>query len=511
MKIPMSQLFVLALGMLLACLSWGAFGGTQRRDADAAFDKLLADAKRRLKAESRRAGTSGPGAIGVVVDPRIELFTVIFRLGGSDEFRADALRAYGPSIDATFQEFAEHPAVQLARKLRTENGTGSDAVMGLAIRVSDPPSLEPKVDFSDPELTHGWRKADAEKFVELARDFAAKSHFMEFFRRSEPLYELARLRMRKIVARWVDPQWFPRYFGEKPTSRLIVAIDLLGGSISYGVRMQPASGLQQQYAVMGTWLFDKEGLPMFDESVVPTIVHEFNHSYVNPAVGRREAEFRAVGQALQPKLATYVPLMGQFYWKTLFEESLVRAAVVRYLETHVSSAAANAETTQQIGNGFLWTDDLASLLAQYEGSRRLYPTFDSFLPKVIDYFKGLPERMPAKVARLDAQRPQVLRTSPQDGAEDVDASLGKIEIAFDRPMQTGTWAVLSPEGADAAFPRIASQGFDKAGKVFTMIVKLEPGRTYEIRLNSSYATGFRSAPGIPLAPRTLRFKTRGGP
>jgi len=39
---------------------------------------------------------------------------------------------------------------------------------------------------------------------------------------------------------------------------------------------------------------------------------------------------RAVA-AIQPVLAEHLPRMQQYYWRTLFEESLVRAAVARYL------------------------------------------------------------------------------------------------------------------------------------------------------------------------------------
>jgi len=56
------------------------------------------------------------------------------------------------------------------------------------------------------------------------------------------------------------------------------------------------------------------------------------------------------------------------------------------------------------------------------------------------------------------------------------------------------------------------KALDSAGLTLRLGVELEPGREYELQLNTAHGHGFRGAPdGVPLAPYRIRFKTRGAP
>lgn len=154
---------------------------------------------------------------------------------------------------------------------------------------------------------------------------------------------------------------------------------------------------------MGVWLTDEAGLPRFDESIAPFIVHEFAHSYVNHVVEKHRQELGEAGEQVYQAVAEPLRKQAYFTWKTMIDESLVRVAVVRYLAAHKGPDAATAEIEAQVKLSFLWMAELSALLAQYEASRERYPTLASFLPEVVSYYRGLAPRIQGMVQERTAR------------------------------------------------------------------------------------------------------------
>jgi hypothetical protein len=360
---------------------------------------LQALVRKHLKQEW--SGNTEPNQIVVDIDARMELLTIIFRLAGAPEFVGNEFASYAALVDERFRPYSEHEAVTFARRMREEIGVGADGVVTLAAHLSPPPQLETPESFSQTAVHGRWRSADAKAFAALAKDFARESNYSEFFDECRPIYELAALRMRKLVRQEIEPKWFAEYFGERPNSSMQVALGLLNGNISLGFDAKQAGQPDILYAVMGIWLFDEYNLPMFDQGVTPILVHEFCHSFVDPAIVKRTADLEAAGIELQPVLAKYLPKMGQYYWRTLIEESLVRAAVARYLLLNNGADAAREELARQVENGFVWIDNVYALLEEYEQNRNKYPTFEHFLPDIINFFNRLPDQLPALIEAIE--------------------------------------------------------------------------------------------------------------
>jgi hypothetical protein len=78
---------------------------------------------------------------------------------------------------------------------------------------------------------------------------------------------------------------------------------------------------------------------------------------------------------------------------------------------------------------------------------------------------------------------------------------------FDRPMQ-GSYSVMV-EGANGRerFPEVQGVGFDESRRVFTMRVRLQPERLYDVNLNSEAGGQFRSQEGVALKLYRVRFRT----
>ncbi|HKB01421.1 MAG TPA: sigma-70 family RNA polymerase sigma factor [Gemmataceae bacterium] len=105
--------------------------------------------------------------------------------------------------------------------------------------------------------------------------------------------------------------------------------------------------------------------------------------------------------------------------------------------------------------------------------------------------------------------PVVVKTAPSAGADDVDPAVSEIKVTFSKEMtdQSWSWSQLS----DESFPKTLGDKpihYEKDKRTCVMKVKLEPGKTYAIWLNSEKFTNFKDADGRSAIPYLLVFKTK---
>ena len=103
-------------------------------------------------------------------------------------------------------------------------------------------------------------------------------------------------------------------------------------------------------------------------------------------------ELQAAGEKLFSRVKGQMQRQAYGNWSTMMHESVVRAAVVRYVHAIDGPKAAELTTADQVKRSFLWVPDLVKLLAEYEAQRAQYPRFELFFPKVIEFFKDYSER-----------------------------------------------------------------------------------------------------------------------
>ena len=136
--------------------------------------------------------------------------------------------------------------------------------------------------------------------------------------------------------------------------------------------------------------------------------------------------------------------------RTLLNESLVRAAVVRYRRANEGAAAAEAELREQFGRSFLWIRGLDSTLARYEGARARYPTIDAFMPEVGRFFNDVAATMPDRMRQFNAARPRLIRITPADSAASVGSGY-RHGTAGVRPADVGRRFVHQSHKSGASF------------------------------------------------------------
>jgi hypothetical protein len=324
----------------------------------------------------------------VKVDPRVELMSLIFRLAGNPEYNQNRLTSYIQDVEEYFGIFRNHDVVQMAKQLRQQRGVSFDAVMSMAIHVKDVESMAERVPLEPlPESWDSrWTVEDTRNFQNAALSFVKDARFNAFFDAHQDLYGIAESRMKKVLEDHKVVEWFDSFFGARSDVSFTIFLGMMNGGACYGPRVVFPGGREELYCVLGVWLKDRKGLPRFDKSVLPTVVHEFCHSYVNPLVNQHAARLEKAGQKIFLTVAEAMKRQAYPGWQTMMYESLVRACVVRYRLASEGDAAAERQIIQENTNRFYWIRDLSNLLGIYEANRNKFPNLGSFFPEIVEFF-----------------------------------------------------------------------------------------------------------------------------
>jgi RNA polymerase sigma-70 factor (ECF subfamily) len=104
--------------------------------------------------------------------------------------------------------------------------------------------------------------------------------------------------------------------------------------------------------------------------------------------------------------------------------------------------------------------------------------------------------------------PVVVRTEPASGDTQVDAAKVKeIRVTYSKKMADKSWSWS--QISDETFPKVAGDiAYDKDRRTCVLPVKLEPGKTYVLWLNSEKFQNFKDAAGRPAVPYLLVFETK---
>lgn len=462
-----------------------------------------------------QAKQSKPFTVTAKVDERIELTSIVARLAGYGEFVHNDFKIYADDVDKHFGKYKDHAVIEFAKQVREKNGIGFDAVPGLAVHLNQTPQLTPRVPFTADVPDKRWGKADAERFAKLLAQFYKDAECEKFFKAHTEMYRTAESRFQKVLDK-VNFAWYQKFYGEMPKGSFNLYLGLLNGGGNFGPKVVLPKGKEELFSVMGTWATEADRLPSYTDEVLPTIIHEFNHSFINHLVAADEAAFAKSGEKVFPLVTEQMSRLAYGAWDTAVKESLVRAAVVRYLfenpvNLKVFAGTKPEDVPFQIINlennrGFYWMNDLVTLLGTYENARKTYPTFRSFMPMIEAYFNELPKRIEYKIKVFEEFRPKVVKIAEFENGSEIDSNISQITLIFDKPLRGKGYSMNYGKLGEAGFPKIEKMlGYSENDTKFSFQVTLKPQTEYEFVVTGN---SFASKDGYPLRDYVVKFKTK---
>ena len=378
--------------------------------------------------------------------------------------------------------------------------------MKMAIHISQPPEFSPIIPFSKEVPERRWGKKNAVKFLKLLNDFYSDTDCKSFFKNNSELYHIASNRFLKVYKE-LDTSWYLDFYGEKPKGEFVIVIGLGNGGGNYGPKIIYPDGRESVYAIMGIWSVDSTGLPTYKvNSYFPTLLHEFNHSFINHLVEKNKTELKKSGSAIYSQLKDVMNNQAYGNWETMISEALVRAAVIKYMKDHnTEEELITKELNSQLNRGFVWTDKLVNELEIYDSNRDKYPSLESFMPEIVKFFDEIALNIDELKEKTDEKRPKVVSIEPfENGSLNVDYNTGKIVINFDKALQGKGYSIADGPKGENAFPEMGEITYSQDKKSVIIKVKLKPDKDYQFVL---MGWSFKSKDGFSINNYEIKFQT----
>lgn len=252
------------------------------------------------------------------------------------------------------------------------------------------PELKLKLPFTDYLISRAGGEKQLMEFVKALRDFAVKSNFMRFYKDHHETYKTFVDNAKKNFADADPVQLVENYFGTQKGSYTLILAPLTIGD--YGLKVEDQSGNVDIYSIMGSIEIIKD-IPQIGEPKVAQLYlwHEFSHSFANPSTHKFMDQFNLYSSLFNPiKEAMKKNAYGD--WESCIDEHIVRAVTFRLLKKIFDEKSALKEMDSEVKKGFVYVPALFEKLEYYETNRDKFPTFEDFLPEIINIFKEFSEK-----------------------------------------------------------------------------------------------------------------------
>lgn len=321
-----------------------------------------------------------PGALRVVVDPRIELMGVVQLLAEYPLVtRYDF--AYRRAVSARFRPWRDHRAVRLFTEM-ANRGFSYDAVPKTLAAVSEPPLLLLRVPLERDVVERAGGEKRLEELLQALREFAIESDFSSFYEEHLDLYDSLVRAAAPDAALAVSE--LRDYLRQDPGGTVLVLAPLLhdGG---FAVLQDSHPGRPPRAVAFLGPQGAAGDRPDFGgaERLGGTVWHEFAHTVVNDLTDRHEETVDRHEELFGP-IRKHMRRQAYATWQTAVNEHVIRAITSRLVALRYGEDAGREALASEEARGFEYVRDLAERLREFEVDRDSWPTFASFYPRLLE-------------------------------------------------------------------------------------------------------------------------------
>ena len=322
--------------------------------------------------------------VKVEASETIELMSIMARTAGFREYHMDMAGKYTEETEAWFAPFESHPAVIYMQSLQSKYGISYDAVASMSLHTETDGKTVSLIDATT--LEKRWKNVNLDTCLMYINQFYNDTRFHKFYVQHHDFYEDGLQAYRNNVMQYFHQNWYSQFYGMAPEETFTVIIGFTNGGHNYGPSRQFPGQKKEVFAICGYYL-DKETGKAFEKGELwaSTLIHEFNHSFVNPCLDdeANKTMLLPIGEDLYVLTKSLMNWQAYKNGTTVLNESIVRAAVIIYMkENGFTDDQVEDEMYDQLGRGFHWMPELVSALKNYTQRRDIYPTFNDFYPEI---------------------------------------------------------------------------------------------------------------------------------
>lgn len=235
--------------------------------------------------------------------------------------------------------------------------------------------------------------------------FYRDSSFRNFYEDMLPFYQQHSKEFAENVMSKISKKWYADFYGRESDEIFNIVIGYLLGGCNYGPAIEKEGSPRNVYAVMG-YVMRPDSITAYQaqpEVYRDILIHEFNHSFVNPLLNRGSQlkdKMEIPGRKLLNQCNFVMEMQSYPEWENVINESIVRAAVACYLLDNGTNEEVRNSIIEDMRTGFAWMPQLVNKLNYYRKNRSLYPNFESFYPEIISFFEDYTQQTDTQIENL---------------------------------------------------------------------------------------------------------------
>jgi hypothetical protein len=330
---------------------------------------------------------SQPG-IYVEIKPEIELLAGVLS-------QTSWMKARGPKgsgneyfqeLQYFFAKYKEHKAIKLAEEL-TEKGFTYDAPPCFILSLGPLPKLEPLNGYSDYLKKRAHGSADLEDFRQALVDLAAESRFAAFYQQHRPYLEKILssntydFNGDKVVT------WLQEFFGTKGDQYHLLLAPAFFPAGGYAATVNTNDGKKHIYEIIRANAESKKEPEFLQGRALEALsLHEWGHSFVNPALDQYPSPMQGLEDLFNPvKEIMAKKAYGQI--DIFFHEQVLRAVVILAAESIYKIYDCQKMIDNEQNEGFYLTQFTLKQLRFYQKNWAKYPSFTEFVPYLLESYQ----------------------------------------------------------------------------------------------------------------------------
>ena len=363
-----------------------------------------------------------------VVDERLELTSIVFRLAGAKEYVCDGVPEYMKEIDEYFAPYKNHKLIgYIQNTLREKQRIGYDGVAAsaFALKIKDG-----KVTSGGDELYQRaigrdgrWNEEVFAEYVRLLNDFYRKSKAGTFFEDHREFYDMTIQANQEIVNK-IDLTWFRDTFGGEPIN-LDVCLGLCTAQHNYGGEEYEDGTMK---IVIGTFA-DQNGTPNILKTAFDVVIHEIMHYYSRPLLNKYYDAMKVASEDIYSRIESRMIVEAHKKPRTVASEWITELFMNMYMQEHGELIMYNIH--YDFCCGYIWMNRALDFMKNYD--RTKYSSMSEFMPHIVDFTNRLPAEWEAIENEFANAYPYVVGTFPVNGSA-IPADTKEIRVKFAHPM-----------------------------------------------------------------------------
>ena len=325
------------------------------------------------------------------IDPRVELIQIIYFIANPKWYqeRVSPYLAgatpynypYMKDVAEYFENYTNATAVKMI-PIMVKEGIAYDAIPEFALHLN-PVNFSKAMNWSDMLQYRPWLNTTLlDKFARAVAQFANETDFWKFYNEHRAFYNETLRRFEEGNGETIlnVTRFEESFFGEKASSWTIVPLTLISRH-GFGFYIN-RKGDKYVYAFLG-FSNVKDGIPIvyLSEYGITFLVHEFAHSFVNPAVNEYYSLFQPY-ESLYDPVREKLSMMAYTNFKIMLYETFVRAVEVYYLNITGNKDDAKRKLGMYSVPFYFIKDVYNAYVNDYMKHRDVYKNYTDFMPEL---------------------------------------------------------------------------------------------------------------------------------